>query len=218
MKGEIILYLLGVRFFWDKLMPFKNVKIKQNMFYFIYYTLLVGLYVFWENIHLYISIQLSFYVCSLFWLNFIDIKRKDFYWYLIHHLTTIGLILGANYYSYYDIIYFVLFLHDIADIFLHFAKSINYMKSVPQFIKYILFGMFVLSFFSTRIIYFIIFYIPSMWEKVVGPLEAALFLGLCLLGSIHIFWFYQILRMLYNIVILGEETTEDVRSDDEEED
>jgi ceramide synthetase len=144
---------------------------------------------------------------------------------MLHHIATISLI-GLSYLTSFTRIGATIFLtHDIADIFLESAKCINY-TARTQGRKHlsiycdILFGIFAISFFITRLILYPRYMVWSLVYE--APLKlGGYWLGyyafaglLILLQILHIFWFYLIVRMIYKLITTGID--KDVRSDDED--
>ena len=127
-------------------------------------------------------------------------------------------------------------LHDSADIFLETAKCFNYAATaekkealrqkrpesqVAKTICDILFGIFAVVFFVTRIIIYPFKILHSVFfdlTEIIGFWNGLrLFQGLLVtLQCLHCFWFYTIATMIYRLLTTGIE--KDERSDDDDDD
>ncbi|XP_051914987.1 ceramide synthase 5-like isoform X2 [Hippocampus zosterae] len=101
--------------------------------------------------------ELAFY-WSLMFSQFTDIKRKDFFIMLVHHLATIFLITFSYANNMLRAGTLVMCVHDASDIFLEAAKLANYAKY--QRLCDGLFVVFSISFFIARLVIF-----PFWWQK-----------------------------------------------------
>eukprot|EP00128_Syssomonas_multiformis_P012682 Colp12_sorted_trinity150504_noHs@28954 len=165
------------------------------------------------------TVQLGFYLHYLVML-FTErlIQRADLIEYFLHHCVTIGLMTFSWINYYHRIGSLVLFLHDCADIWLSFAKCLNYVKK--ETLANISFGVFVVSFAYSRLYLFPILIWSSAYESYVffpPNLPSSLLTGLllCLL-PLHVFWFILVLKMIYRLMIV-KTVEKDIRSDDESE-
>ena len=175
-----------------------------------------------DAIRLYYQVELGSYLHQLMWT---EVSRSDAMEMVLHHLTTI-LLIGLSYVTNYTRVgVTIMLLHDTADVFLESAKVFNY-SSKPKGHEWakmvcdVLFAIFALTFFVTRLILYPVFIINSVL------FEAPAFFGvnwfgfwlfaslLVILQGLHIFWFYLIARMLYRLVTTGIE--KDERSDDDD--
>ncbi|KAG7521426.1 ceramide synthase 5-like [Solea senegalensis] len=158
--------------------------------------------------------ELAFY-WSLMFSQFTDIKRKDFFIMLVHHLATIILITFSYANNMLRAGTLVMCVHDAADIFLEAAKLANYAKY--QRLCDGLFVVFSICFFITRLVIYPFWIVYSVliesWE-IVGPYQAWwLFNGLLLvLQTLHIIWFYLIARIAIKAIFKGKVAKDD-RSD-----
>ncbi|XP_061534611.1 ceramide synthase 5-like [Phycodurus eques] len=158
--------------------------------------------------------ELAFY-WSLMFSQFTDIKRKDFFIMLVHHLATIVLITFSYANNMLRAGTLVMCVHDASDIFLEAAKLANYAKY--QRLCDGLFVVFSISFFIARLVIFPFWIIHSVliesWE-IAGPYQAWwLFNGLLLvLQTLHIIWFYLIARIAIKAIFKGKVAKDD-RSD-----
>ncbi|KAG2382746.1 hypothetical protein C9374_005326 [Naegleria lovaniensis] len=117
---------------------------------------------------LYLLLGAAFYFQALFSLLFIDERMKDFVEMLIHHIVTIVLIVWCVISYYHRIGTLVLLLHDVVDVFLYIAKTLNHLK-FERTCETVFVG-FVLSFFVLRLIYLpyliihSLFYTFNSWD------------------------------------------------------
>ncbi|XP_042346941.1 ceramide synthase 5-like [Plectropomus leopardus] len=158
--------------------------------------------------------ELAFY-WSLMFSQFIDIKRKDFFIMLVHHLATIFLITFSYANNMLRFGTLVMCVHDASDIFLEAAKLANYAKY--QRLCDGLFVVFSIIFFLTRLVIFPfwVFYsiLIESWE-IIGPYQAWWLLNglLLVLQTLHIIWFYLIARIAIKAIFKGKVSKDD-RSD-----
>uniref|UniRef100_W5N4X9 Ceramide synthase 3b n=1 Tax=Lepisosteus oculatus TaxID=7918 RepID=W5N4X9_LEPOC len=151
-----------------------------------------------ESQYWYYIIEMSFYWSLLFRVAF-DVKRKDFREQIVHHLATL-LLLGFSWFAnYIRIGTLVMVTHDASDVLLESAKMFNYAKWTTA--CNLLFVLFALVFFITRLIIFPFWLIHCTWVYPVQRFPA--FFGyyffnvmLVVLQLLHIFWAYLILCML----------------------
>ena len=148
---------------------------------------------------------------------------------ILHHLTTILLIIFSYLTNYTRVGASILLLHDSADIFLESAKLFTYMSKTKSFYSVIakslmdiLFACFAIIFFVTRlvlypryILYSVIVEAPTFFDtNWIGYYVFASLL--MILQLLHIFWFSTIATMIYKLLTSGIE--KDERSDDDDED
>eukprot|EP01132_Coremiostelium_polycephalum_P000628 gene628-779_t len=153
--------------------------------------------------------------------------RKDFNQMLTHHVTTFFLVGVSYWYRYHRIGLAILWIHNLSDIFLYSAKSLNYMQKESKnktlyLMAETLFVLFAVSFFLARLIFFPFTLVRStLWEAYYVSISYPLFyptnVALLTLLLLHMFWFYLILRIVYNKLIKGN-NVDDIRSDSEDED
>jgi len=227
-------------------------KFKEQSVLFIYYLISFssGLYLlyhspYWMNIeklwadypHIeflpgikrYYLIQMSYWLQQMYFIQ-IEVRRKDYLNMLTHHFVTNILILVSYFCNYTRMGHVLLVLMDFSDIFLSFAKVLNYLKF--RFICDVFFGLFVLSWIPTRHVGFMfvvwsIYVHPLMynectrWDPANGfyftePVRYLFIYLLCALQVLMVIWFTMILKVMYRI-IKGNNAA-DVRSSDEESD
>lgn len=178
------------------------------------------------EVHWYYVMELGIYT-HFFVYHFFERRRKDFWEMLIHHIATVILIAGSYVTGHYRIGTLVMLLHDTTDIFLEAAKVINYLCPAHPKLKPLtdlIFQIFALSFFVTRLVLFPFVVIRSLIKDAIsetgafpGDRSLTWLLGfLLVLLVLHIFWFYLICRMAYKMIVHGT-VEKDERSEDEDE-
>uniref|UniRef100_A0A3B3BKC8 Ceramide synthase 2a n=1 Tax=Oryzias melastigma TaxID=30732 RepID=A0A3B3BKC8_ORYME len=180
----------------------------------------------WENFpkmplltsqYWYYMIQLGFYM-SLLLSVVSDVKRKDFWEQIVHHVVTIGLLSVSWVVNYIRAGSVILLVHDASDYIMELAKMFNYAgwKRTCNF----LFVVFAAVFIVTRLI---VFPVWLLFMAMTLPLTRyTLFLGFFLFGVmllmlqiLHVIWAGFILRMVIKL-LQGNDKLEDERSDNEE--
>jgi len=173
------------------------------------------------------QVELGCYLHQLMWT---EVDRKDSTEMIIHHVSTIFLIMWSWCSNLTRIGCTILLVHDVADVFLESAKCVNY-ASLSKGRKWLssicdsLFAVFATTFAVSRLYYFPRHCVASLvWE---APVEFSgrtdwygyyIFTALlCTLQILHVFWFAMIVKMVYGLLMRGE-VEGDVRSDNEEED
>ncbi|XP_032236950.1 ceramide synthase 5 [Nematostella vectensis] len=167
------------------------------------------------ELYFYYVAELGMYI-SLSFSQFTDVKRKDFWQHMVHHASTIALLLYSYIAGYHRIGAVIVFVHDISDIFLEGAKVFHYAKL--QKICDVLFGLLTLTFFGSRLMILPFWVLPACFTtatKYVGDfLVYRIMLGLLLvLQTLHIYWAKCILTIAIGAVT--GKGVEDVRSDEE---
>ncbi|XP_019713310.1 ceramide synthase 5 isoform X3 [Hippocampus comes] len=166
----------------------------------------------------YYMIELAFY-WSLMFSQFTDIRRKDFLAMFVHHLATVVLISFSYANNMVRVGTLVMCVHDASDFLLEAAKLANYAKY--QRLCDLLFIIFSLTFFVTRLVVFPIWVLNStMFESwlIVGPFPSWWLFNVLLLvlQVLHIIWSYLIARIAVKAILRGkvrEKVCNDVRSD-----
>jgi len=178
------------------------------------------------SVDFYYQIELGCYIHQLLWT---EVSRSDAVEMIVHHIVTILLIVFSYHTNFTRFGATILFLHDISDVFLEFAKVLNY-SSTGRGNRWIksynlvdaVFVLFAVTFLVTRL-YLYPKYI--LWTVVVHGIDkygcdfmgCYVFIGLLTaLQLLHVFWFYLILRMVIKLMSTGIEGDE--RSDAEDED
>ncbi|THV08612.1 longevity assurance proteins LAG1/LAC1 [Dendrothele bispora CBS 962.96] len=173
--------------------------------------------------------QTAFYLHQMLILN-AEARRKDHYQMMTHHVITVFLMGASYFYNLTRVGCLIMILMDWCDIFLPMAKMMRYLE-LPQILTDAAFGWFLISWFVTRHVLFIIiiwstiFDIPRVlpfdWDPVRGHFLTKgswmMFLS-CLLSLevLQIIWFGMIVRIAWRVVTSGEGASDD-RSDDEDE-
>ncbi|KAM3380882.1 alternaria stem canker resistance protein 1 isoform X2 [Capsicum galapagoense] len=174
----------------------------------------------------------GFYLYSIFATLYWETRRSDFAAQIIHHVTTVSLIVLSYAYGFARVGSVVLALHDGSDVFMEIAKMSKY--SGFQMIADIFFSLFAMAFTFLRIIcypfwvirstcYEILFVVDIEKDRTTGIILYFAFnaMLICLLG-LHLFWFKIILRMIRNQILskghVNDDAREDSESDDEHED
>lgn len=176
---------------------------------------------------LYYQLELGCYLHMLMWT---EVHRSDAAEMIAHHLITITLITFSYEFNFMRIGSSILLLHDIADIFLESAKCIHYASKVKKFAWLavpcdILFGIFAVSFFLTRLVYYPYYVIGSTMTELCQVVDMSYkgwyvmiygFLAFkWALFGLHCFWFSLIFKMVVR-QLQGIRPEKDERSDDEE--
>ena len=168
----------------------------------------------WE-LKVYYFAEITFYF-SLLFSQFSDTKRKDFAQQFVHHVVTLVLLLGSYILSMYRFGAVIMFIHDTADFWLESAKLTNYAKM--QKVCDVLFGIFAILFFVTRVIYYpgwvaysYFYYNNDVNSIVMNTIVCFNFVLLFL----NFYWGYLVLRLAFKV--LSGKSAKDSRSDTEEE-
>ncbi|KAK7049573.1 Sphingosine N-acyltransferase lag1 [Paramarasmius palmivorus] len=177
-------------------------------------------------VKIYYLTQTAFYAHQMLILN-AEAPRKDHVQMMTHHVITVFLMGMSYYYNLTRIGCLIMVLMDLCDIFLPVAKMMRYLN-LPQLACDATFGIFLLSWFITRHVLFIIVIksvivdmpriLPFDWDPIRGHYltkgSYTMFI-LCLLALevIQIAWFVMIIRVAWR-VITGQGAA-DERSEDE---
>jgi len=184
-------------------------------------------------VYLYYHLALGCYLHQLMWT---EVSRSDALEMILHHLTTILLLVMSFLTQFTRVGTSILFVHDVADVFLESAKCFNYThqnnlkaKRWAQPLCDVLFALFALSFFVTRLIIFPYHLAFSLYQY--SPLHVnggatwpGYFGFVSLLGTLqvlHVFWFSLIAKMVWRMCTSGiekDERSEDEAEEDEDED
>jgi ceramide synthetase len=178
-------------------------------------------------LRIYYIIELGCYLHQLYWT---EVTRSDAVEMIIHHLATIMLIGFSWLANFTRIGTSILLVHDLADIFLESGKCVSY-ASKAKGQKWLsgvcdtLFAVFAVTFGVTRLYFYPKYLVSSLLFESTITFDATgdtpwagyyIFGGLLVtLQVLHIFWFYLIMRMVYQLFTTGIDG--DVRSDDEDE-
>ncbi|XP_008067205.1 ceramide synthase 3 [Carlito syrichta] len=165
----------------------------------------------------YYILEMSFY-CSLLCSLGSDDKRKDYLAHVVHHLAAISLMSFSWCANYIRSGTLVMFVHDVADIWLESAKMFSY--AGWRHTCNTLFFIFSAMFFISRLIVFpfwILYCTLILPLHYLEPFFSYIFLNfqLILLQILHLYWGYFILKMLKRCIFT--KNIKDVRSDGEDE-
>lgn len=187
-----------------------------------------------EFVQMYYMQALGFYASALVFLVAYDTRRSDFVQLFIHHIVTVGLVWVSHIYGYTRVGALIIALHDLGDIFLYGATTLNKLKFAG--LDTAVFAVFAVTFYVTRLVVFprlvygvlvesfqYLLYIDSGFNEWGKYFETALVhwasfaVMLNTLILLHCFWFVLILRMIYREVFLGQKITKqgDIREDDD---
>ncbi|XP_050388406.1 ceramide synthase 6 [Patella vulgata] len=172
-----------------------------------------------NDIFWYYAIEAGFYV-SLLISVFSDVRRKDFWEMVVHHLCTLGLMFTSYSGSLLRVGALVLVVHDAVDYWLEAAKLFKYIATVNkkwQPLCDILFVIFFIIWIATRLIIFpvwIIYNTLFLAPNYFGfpPLYFLINFMLVALQILHIFWSIIIGKIAWNAINKGG-IEKDERSD-----
>ncbi len=222
-------WIVDTKKHWD---GWPNHKISDVSWLEFYYLVELGSYfhqLLWTEVLLFMLSSITILRSHSLTHSFIQVTRSDATEMILHHLTTILLIIFSYLTNYTRVGASILLLHDSADIFLESAKLFTYMSKTKSFYSVIaksmmdiLFACFAIIFFVTRlvlypryILYSVIVEAPTFFDtNWIGYYVFASLL--MILQLLHIFWFSTIATMIYKLVTSGIE--KDERSDDDEDD
>lgn len=175
---------------------------------------------------IYYTSQCGFYIYSIVALLVWETRRKDFGVMLSHHIITLTLI-GYSYIArFFRIGSMILALHDVSDLIMEFAKLCKY--SGQELSASVCFGIFALSWFSLRLVYFPFWVIRSSTYETPKHLDHSnsyhtwIYYSfntmLITLLVFHIYWWMLICRMVQRQLQNKGKVGDDIRSDSEDED
>lgn len=151
---------------------------------------------------LYYLFCLSYFSCDMIWLLFINDRQTDFINMLLHHISTVSLIIFSYLTNYSNIGCIVLFLHLETDIFVHLTRLLlytdahEYLKNASGLILTINF-LYIRLYVFGDVLYTIYNYITWKW----GSITWFLFIFLIFLYCMHINWALMLLQKFYTILI-----------------
>ncbi|SOV82344.1 translocation associated membrane protein, putative [Plasmodium sp. gorilla clade G3] len=176
-------------------------------------------------------LQISYWFSCLFYLNY-EIRRKDYYVFVLHHLSTIILLTYSHVLNFWRVGLLILFVHDIVDIVLYVSKLLNYTNLKSRIFLTFFYILFVLYYFFFRIfLYFYYIVLPLSNTKIIRsytdgfisshkdvPGGLVLLIFLWTLMAMHVYWFFLILKMsrVFIIKTMKNEKITDIRSDNED--
>lgn len=148
----------------------------------------------------YYQFCLSYFICDLIWLLFINERQTDFVDMLLHHSCTISLIVFSHLTHYSNVGSIVLFLHIESDIFVHFTR-ILLQTDISEKIKNISGIILAINFIYTRIyvlgdiIYALYHYVT--WK---GTVDWFLLILLVIIYFMHINWTIMLIQKIIDMV------------------
>lgn len=162
--------------------------------------------------------ELGFYISGLVCHFTIETRRKDFVEMAVHHFVTV-LLIGFSYsYHYERIGLLILCLHDVSDIFLEMGKLFSYLDW--DFAATTCFLGLLVSWFVARLYYFPTMVLTSVWYEhyvqMQAPLAIPLFILLCILQVLHVYWFSLMVNLAYKKIFVPGAKTEDIRETEED--
>ncbi|KAJ1846226.1 Sphingosine N-acyltransferase lag1, partial [Coemansia sp. RSA 2703] len=179
----------------------------------------------------YYLVQTAFWLSNVYTIH-VEERRKDHLEMMIHHVTTISLVLLSYTFHFTRFGHAFMLIMDFPDIFLSSAKLFRYMGY--EMIPNLLFGVFSISWVVTKH-YLCLKMMFSIWtlgttlvphEKhfphypnsyASYPIVSFMWAFLLILQIVLIYWFALILKVLHRVLIKGQDA-DDNRSDDEDED
>jgi ceramide synthetase len=176
------------------------------------------------DVTIYYHVSLAFYVHMIF-AQFYEERKKDFTEMLVHHVTTIALLVSSWLIGFTRIGAVILVLHDMADPFLELAKCCNYSAGCkPWKASDIVFTAFAIVFAATRLYLFPRYCIYPVMFEVQGLhqtmwLQPGFLLLLLTLLVLHAYWFVLVLAMAVRLLCpaTNNGSVSDVRSESESE-
>mmetsp|Transcript_15725 Transcript_15725/g.19065 ORF Transcript_15725/g.19065 Transcript_15725/m.19065 type:complete len:335 (-) Transcript_15725:340-1344(-) len=164
---------------------------------------------------------------------FLETARKDFWEMQIHHVVTIGLVIGSYEVGLTKIGVIIMVLMDLSDPLLQLGKQILYLKEilktglVAKFLGWFtdtFFGVFVALFTGTRMVIYP-FAVSTMYTDYFSARngilnatfpEITLFVLLCVLQVLQVIWFTFLCSAVYRVVTgkqLGDTRSDSDASD-----
>lgn len=186
-----------------------------------------------EYVQMYYMLALGFYASAIVFLVAYDTRRSDFLQLFVHHIVTIALVWISYIYGYTRVGSLIIALHDLGDIFLYAATTLNKLRFTG--LDTAVFAVFAVTFYVSRLVVFPrlvygvlgeslyqVAYVDGRFNEWAKYFETALVhwfsfaIMLNTLILLHCFWFVLILRMIYRELFLGKKITEqgDIREED----
>ncbi|KAL2490763.1 LAG1 longevity assurance2 [Abeliophyllum distichum] len=170
--------------------------------------------------------QCGFYIYSIAALLTWETRRKDFSVMMSHHVVTVILIAYSYMARFSRIGAVILALHDASDVFLEAAKVFKYSEN--ELGASVCFGMFAISWFTLRLVFFPFWVIQSssyyLCEvlNLSEPYHMAIYYVfntmLLMLLVFHVYWWILICSMIRRQLKNRGKVGEDIRSDSEDDD
>jgi hypothetical protein len=178
----------------------------------------------------YYLLELSFWISCCAFL-FFETRRKDIIEMIIHHISTVALVLYSYSFNFTRSGLLIMAIHDVGDIFLYSAKTTQYRGW--QRTADVFFAAFALAFYIPRLIILPVwvayplirvYHFPG-FEALVAPISlltprfslSAMISVLCILICLHVMWGITIARMVVRTLKTSKSVADDgdPRSDDE---
>jgi len=168
------------------------------------------------DIYLFYMFQLGFYAHSIYAHCLTETRRNDFVEMLLHHVATLILILASFSVRLVAGGTLIVIVHDIADVFFEAAKQLIYHKRETE--ANVVFGVWVLSWIITRLVYFPLYIIRAVvWVSVAKlgyyPGYGVLSCFLQVLLVLHVFWTFMIFSMIWRMITGEAKKIRDTRED-----
>jgi len=168
-------------------------------------------------------VQFSFYIHGFICHITIEVKRKDYFQMLFHHVISAALISASYVMNVYRFGAILLILHDINDIILEGGKMFIY--SGYQKIADGLFALLIVCWFTTRIVMYPMKVIYTATISTLGIIYTYQLFKfyfvvnamLLAIQGLNIMWFGMMLRLLFR-VILNKGGVKDSREEEQDED
>ena len=176
---------------------------------------------FTSDLKWYYRLEMAFYA-SLFFSQFVDHKRKDFWEVFVHHIATLIPLFGSFMNGHFRVGVVIMFIHDSSDYWLESARVTNYMKLEIAKVRVcdVLFFIFAVTFFLTRWLYypFVVLHYALYTSTECGVSISHIVINVLLfvLQFLHIFWGFQVGKLAYSFLVTHPD--KDPNSEDEDED
>lgn len=167
----------------------------------------------------YYCYEMGFFVAE-FIVIFQETRRSDFMEYVIHHITTLALMLFSYVGYEHRIGSYILIIHDVSDIFLCFTKILHYTKAHDLLVN-TSFAIFMVIFVYARLVCLPVHGFAVLLVGTGKRIATVNFWFLTILlqfvlQGLHVYWFFLIARMLHRLV--ATDTRGDVRSSGDDDD
>lgn len=168
------------------------------------------------DIYYFYMFQLGFYTHSIYAHCLTETRRNDFVEMLLHHVATLILILASFSVRLVAGGTLIVIVHDVADVFFEAAKQLIYHKRETE--ANVVFGVWVLSWIVTRLVYFPLYIIHGVvWVSLAKlgyyPLYGVLAGFLQVLLVLHVFWTFMIFSMIWRMITGEAKKIRDTRED-----
>lgn len=168
--------------------------------------------------------ELAIYVYTTVQHRWFDERRKDYFVMFVHHVVTVGIIVGGGVIlNHWQYSLYVVFLHDVSDIFIDLVKIANHMELSGARHLFIVEMVFGVNLFTWA--YFRLYKLPLLiWTSLMDPASCqeawrqrgislggegfwtqydpfflVNFAGLTILAFLHWYWFYLLVRIAWRM-------------------